>query len=234
MPQTAETLSRVPLFAHLGAEELERLASVTQRRTYRRDAVIANPGDERDRLFVITDGSARLYAVSQFGRAIALATLQSGDVYGLVYGPDMNTRCLLRSASGPTVVYCPTRDAVEALLATHVTVARTAFAQCAELLREAFALIEDMAFECVEVRLAHLLARTAVRDEHRIVLATHQELASLIGASREEVTRSLISLRERQLVEYGPERRRIVVPDPEKLASFADLSRRPDDSVPPV
>lgn len=224
---TPAALHAIPMFQHLGDDELHALARVTQKREYRREDVVADPGDEEERLFAIAQGEAHLYSLSPFGREVVLSTLHPGDVYGLaIFEPSANIKCRLRAATNDTIIYCPPRREVERLMHACPAVAVCALAQVSERLRDAYDLIAELVFEDVEVRLTHLLARRALADPQYTVRTSHQELGTLVGATREEVTKALNHLRDRDLIEYGPERRRIVVPDPEALLSSVVTTRR--------
>src|SRR5918998_5935251 len=79
---TLELLGRVPLFAELSAAELERVASVAIPRSFPKGVRVFHEGDDSDACYVVRTGDLRVTREHSDGRAIALATLSSGDFFG--------------------------------------------------------------------------------------------------------------------------------------------------------
>src|SRR3954451_5997359 len=79
---TAELLSRVPVFAELGADDLGRVAQVSVPRSYDGQQVIFREGDDSDTCYIVRSGHARAIRQHSDGRTITLARFGPGDIFG--------------------------------------------------------------------------------------------------------------------------------------------------------
>jgi len=79
---SAELLSRVPLFSDLSATELERIGSVAIPRAFPKNVRVFHEGDRSDACYIVRSGELRVTREHSDGRAIALATLGPGDIFG--------------------------------------------------------------------------------------------------------------------------------------------------------
>ena len=72
----------MPLFAELSASELERIAGVAVPRSFPRGVRVFHEGDHSDACYIVRSGDLRVTREHSDGRAIALATLGPGDIFG--------------------------------------------------------------------------------------------------------------------------------------------------------
>ena len=89
---TRELLGRVPLFAELSASELEPIAKVAVPRTLPRGARVFHEGDPGDSCYIVRSGICRVTREHSDGRAITLANLEAGDIFGELAMLDGHTR----------------------------------------------------------------------------------------------------------------------------------------------
>ena len=80
--QPIELLSRVPLFSELSVEELERISRVAVPRSFPSGVRVFHEGDHSDACYLVRSGDLRVTREHSDGRAIALATLGPGDIFG--------------------------------------------------------------------------------------------------------------------------------------------------------
>src|SRR5437867_6791071 len=99
---TVELLRRVPLFAELSHEELGRISRVAVPRTFPRGVRVFHEGDRSDACYIVRTGDLRVTREHSDGRAIALATLGPGDLFGELAMLDGEAR----SASVETLADC--------------------------------------------------------------------------------------------------------------------------------
>src|SRR3954454_2136028 len=78
----AELLSRVPVFAELGACDLGRVAQVAVPRSYDAQQVIFREGDDSDTCYIVRSGHARAIRQHSDGRTNPLARFGPGDIFG--------------------------------------------------------------------------------------------------------------------------------------------------------
>lgn len=176
-------------------------------------------------LYLVERGAMRLSSVTPDGRELVVAVLGAGDLFGEAALLEERSPVEARTIGATIVVAFGT--------ATLPIVFRESPRTGAELLRLVAsrlhrteralgdALTSDLATR-IEHRLRELADRHGVRRPdgvHLTIPLTQDELARMVGASREAVNRSLRPLVERDLVRTGA--RCVVVPDPEALASPA-------------
>ena len=82
MQSPVELLRSVPLFADLEQEELERFSRVAVPRTFPASTRVFHEGDHSDACYIVRAGSFRVTREHSDGRAITLATLGAGDIFG--------------------------------------------------------------------------------------------------------------------------------------------------------
>src|SRR3954465_2847048 len=80
--QSIDLLSRVPLFSELSREELERISRVSVARSFPAGVRVFHEGDHSDACYLVRTGDLRVTREHPDGRAIALATLGPGDLFG--------------------------------------------------------------------------------------------------------------------------------------------------------
>ncbi len=89
---SAELLRSVPLFADLEAEELERFSRVAVPRSFPAGTRVFHEGDRSDACYIVREGSFRVTREHSDGRAITLATLGPGEIFGELAMLDGDTR----------------------------------------------------------------------------------------------------------------------------------------------
>jgi len=206
----------------------EVLAAGMAPRRYRHGEVVVGQGQAVTCLRLVVSGAVRLSAVVPNGREVVVGLLGPGDVFGE----------LALLGGGPSPVEARALGAETAIVALPIEtlreVVRRAPASAEELLRlvasrlhhTAGALEEALAHDVptrVSLRLRDLArshGTAAVNGVRLPPRLTQDELARMVGATRESVNRTMSSLTARGLVRF--EGRCYVVPDPEALAAITE------------
>ena len=159
--------------------------------TVREGSVIFGPGKSPENLLLLLEGRVRVQQVSEAGREIVLYRVEAGQSCVLT------TACLLAhegySAEGVAetdvrAVAIP-RTVFDDLIAHSVTFRTFIFTAYSKRITDLFQIIEDIAFQRVDIRLAQKLLDLA-RGTGQIK-ATHQQLAAELGTAREVISRQL-------------------------------------------
>jgi len=220
--QITQALRRVPLFASLAPEQLAHLARVARRRRYDRDEVIFYQGDPGDTFYVILSGQVKVSVSSPEGQEAILVMLDAGESFGELALLDDQPRSATIQANVPTEVIALRKDDFRRLIRQSPEIAIALLQVLTKRLRDTDQLVEDAAFLNVADRLAKKLLALAEAHgremPHGIELTiqlTQQELAAMIGATRESVNKQLGAFRDRGILAI--DRRRITILRPDLL-----------------
>ncbi len=225
-----ELLRSVPLFADLGEGELERFSQVAVPRSFPAGTRVFHEGDSSDACYIVSEGSFRVTREHSDGRAITLATLGPGEIFGELAMLDGDTRSAsAESITDGTLLALPAND-VRGLLARNPEIALKLVAGLVRRLRAANMRLSRQSFQTVPSRVAGILAQLS-RDGQEsggdegdgemseVTIRMNQtDLAQLAGTSRESVSRFLAELERAGVVRSG--RGRVTVLQPNKLRNY--------------
>jgi CRP-like cAMP-binding protein len=221
-PATAAQLAGSPLFGGLPSDTLEQLASLLQRRSYKRGQVIFHQDDPGAAAYVIESGCVKIVVLSSEGDEVVLRVLSKGEVFGELALLTGRPRSASVIAVEDTTAHTLERTAFLAFLRDHPEAAMPIFRVLAELIHRLTEQVEDLALLDVPRRLERKLLELAdtygqpTADGMRIdVRLSQSELASMIGTSRVSVNNSLASLERRGIITRDGQR--IVLRRPDAL-----------------
>jgi CRP/FNR family cyclic AMP-dependent transcriptional regulator len=186
------------LFAPL-KPELRLLALRGVVRNYPKKAVIINEGDMGDSLFVLLKGSVKVFSGGHSGREITFERIYSGDYFGEM-SLDGGSRCASIMTLEPCICAVLSRANVSEHLAQEPEFVMSLVLRVIGRARHATELARKMALLDVYGRLVALLeghdsgAPGHIAVDGRLESLTHQDIAGLVGASREMVSRLLKDL----------------------------------------
>jgi CRP/FNR family transcriptional regulator len=209
-------LARFPLFADLPAALLEELLAASQEIRVPAGTVLFDERQPCAGFPLVLEGDIRVTRAAPSGRGILLYRVAPGE------GCILSGGCLLGnsaySASGVAetdVVLLRIPPALfQKLMVESEPFRRFVFGMYGERLSEVMELVEAVAFQRLDARLAQLLIRRGP-----VLHATHQSLADELGSVREIVSRLLRSFEDRGWVRL--ERERVTVLDLKALAAHA-------------
>ncbi len=187
-----DLLRRIDYFRDLDAASLEEIAAVAEERKLERGDVLFAEGDEPNEMFVVTSGRLAI-ANRSVGRESMLALLEAGEVVGelpLFDGLDRSADArALEPSSVIAIPYAPLRRRYEdqpQLLWKVVEV-------LARRLRKMDMALADTVFLDVTGRTAKRLLDAAGEADEFSLPVTQEELAGMVGASRERVNKAIAS-----------------------------------------
>ena len=221
---TVELLGRVPLFAELSQRELEQVVSVAIPRSFPKGVRVFHEGDDSDACYIVRSGDLRVTREHSDGRAIALATLSSGDFFGELAMLDGGARSAsVETLSDAELLALPAID-MRRVIAAHGEIAAKLIVALTRRLRETNERVARQSFQTVPSRvagvLAQLIAEEAIPEDRDgiTVRMTQADLAQLAGTSRESVSRFLATLERAGVVIVG--RGRVTIVEPRRLRSY--------------
>lgn len=217
-------LGRVPLFAELEEPELERFSRVAVPRSFPKGTRVFHEGDHSDSCYIVRSGNFRVTREHPDGRAITLANLSSGDIFGELAMLDGEVRSAsVEALSEGELLALPGAD-VRRLLERHPEITVKLVAALVRRIREANERIARQSFQTVPSRVAGVLSQlvaeeTPLTDREGITIRMNQvDLAQLAGTSRESVSRFLAELERAGVVRCG--RGRVTILEPPKLRNY--------------
>src|SRR5215467_415001 len=154
-----ELLKSVPLFADLEEAELERFSHVAVPRTFPAGTRVFHEGDSSDACYIVKSGNFRVTREHSDGRAITLATLGPGEIFGELAMLDGDKRSASAEAlSDGELLALPAGD-VRSLLSRHPEIALKLVAGLVRRLRAANVRISRQSFQTVPSRVAGILVQ---------------------------------------------------------------------------
>jgi CRP/FNR family transcriptional regulator, cyclic AMP receptor protein len=219
-------LSMVDVLEPLTKEELEEFSRRVPDTHVERGRVFYTPGDRSDALFMLKKGKVRIYKVTPEGWQFTLAVVESGTMFGEMALTAQRMREAYAEAAEPSdICVLGSRD-LEWLVRKNPDVGLRMIHVLSERLRFCEGRLEDIGLKDVTARLAGVVLRLAesegVMTPEGPRIPTHYahwQLATMIGTSRESVTRAFTRLQMRGAVLLKD--RRIYVKDIEALEDAA-------------
>ena len=221
-------LTRVRIFANLNGKQLQSRPDKLQPRRYQRGEVIFHEDDPADRMHIIVDGRVKISIASEDGRERDIALFQSGDCFGEMALLDGSNRSATATAVDATETMVLFRQGFLDFLGENPELAADVNTMLVQRLRNVNQMLGDMVFLDMPTRVAKqllALAETYSEDakpgDQIVVSLGQDELARLVGASRETVSRALNSYRRLGMLDTS--HRRITITDLarlERMASF--------------
>lgn len=219
-------LAQVPLFAALDAEAAEVLTAALTTRTVDRGHVVFREGDPGDRLFIVLDGKVKISRTAPDGRENLLTVLGPAEMFGELSLFDPGSRTATVTAVTESVLASLDHDDLRPLLLARPAVAVNLLRALAQRLRRTNEAMADLVFSDVPGRVAKALLDLAEKfgdDEEDGTRVRHdltqEELAQLVGASRETVNKALSEFANRGWLRI--EGRSVLLLDRERLARRA-------------
>lgn len=193
---------------------------------YPKGHVIFAAGDVSDRVYLIESGWVKIYRLSTDGRRVTVGSIRSpGEMMALAETLlGVERTCFAGAISNVSMVVM-TKNRFEELLAQHPFLAIKVAKLLGARMREAEAIIQEMVCWQAPGRLALMLMKMGekmgeqTKNGVKINLhLTHEEIASMVGTSRQTVTSLLNTFKQEKSITY--EGRVIRIVNPDKLAKW--------------
>jgi len=224
--RTISLLRKCDVLSEASAEVVQQLLPGSKLVGYRARQVVYLPGDRAQAVFFLAQGRVKISKVTRDGKELTLAYRSSGDFFG--------EPCLLEG--GPREEMAEAMEATTAVEIDRETLDRVLQGDGAAAYRFARALIarrkdlesrvEQLIFKDVGAKLAELLLNLGeehgIEDQRGVVVGlkiTHQEMANLIGSTRETVSLTLSQFKRKGLIQS--EGRKVILADREGLRALA-------------
>jgi CRP/FNR family transcriptional regulator, cyclic AMP receptor protein len=219
-------LKKIPLLADLSSAIMTRLAERVELTEVRRRQVVYLPGDPGHSVYFVNGGRVKISKVTRDGKELTLAYRGPGDIFGELVLIDGGPREEMAEAMDNALLTVIERGEFERLVQSEGMLGFKLARVVAQRRREVENKIENLVFKDVNAKLAELLLRLAgeygVDDARGTLVAlkiTHQEMANLIGSTRETVSLTLSHFKRKGLIQTDG--RKVILADRDGLKALA-------------
>jgi CRP-like cAMP-binding protein len=195
-----DSLRAIPLFGRVSEADLEELATHLIERRFPKNATVVEEGLPGDYMYVIRQGRAKVTKASEDGREKIMNFLEAGSFFGdMALLGDETRSASVKTLEDSVLLALSRRDFID-LLRQSPDLSLAVIEELANRLRETNEQARSLSFQGVEERTRNLFERIARVDEttggQRMTPAlTHQQIADMVGTSRETVTRAIKQLK---------------------------------------
>jgi CRP/FNR family cyclic AMP-dependent transcriptional regulator len=220
-----QVLRKCPVLVDAPAEVLAKLAGSAQTQSYRARQVVYLPGDRAASVHFVALGRVKVSKVTRDGKELTLAYRTAGEFFGETCLLEGGPREEMVEAMETTATIEVDRGLFDQILSDHAQVSYPFARAMIGRWRALQTKVEQLVFKDVGSKLAELLLRLGSEHgvEHRrgLVLGlkiTHQEMANLIGSTRETVSLTLSQFKRKGFIHT--EGRKVILADREGLRSL--------------
>lgn len=197
-------LENIPLFSGLSKQDVAAIAAHAITKTYPAHSIVIREGELSDSLYLILYGRAKVYVSNAEGAEAILNMLGPGDFFGEMALLDNAPRSASVMTLEPTRVSIISKQAFRDCLARQPDIAYNLIRALNQRVRMLTENVKNLALLDVYGRVARTLLSVAIKDGERFIVdpkLTHQDIASMVGASREMVSRVLKDMAAKRYIQ---------------------------------
>lgn len=190
-------LSDVSLFAELPESDIEALSKLATIKTYPKNTIIISEGDYSDSLYGVLSGKVKVYLSDDEGKEIIINMLGTGDYFGELALIDEEPRSASVMTTEESKLAVLSKSAFESVMESHPQIALRVISGLVKRLRNLTENVKSLALMDVYGRVARTLLDLSEDQDGKKVITqklTQRDIASMVGASREMVSRILKDL----------------------------------------
>lgn len=186
------------LFSGLSEQDLGTIKQASVKKVFPKNTIVLSEGDLTDSLYIVSSGKVKVAIIDEQGKEIILAILGPGDYFGEMTALEdgsARSACVVTREKSEVLILA--KQYFREIISANPDIVFGLLKNSIERLREANKKIESLALMDVYGRVAQLFTQLAKGDNGRQVIAdklTHQDIASMIGSSREMVSRVMKEL----------------------------------------
>ncbi len=191
------SLKKIPFLSKLPDEALNALSAKVKSIKFPKQAVIISEGDETSSLYIILSGKVRVFSRDEKSKEVTLLIQESGSYFGELALLGNVPRSANVETLENTVCGVISKDNFKCWLATHPDVAIEMLCDLSEKIRHLTEKVKHMALSNVYERTIQVLQDMAIKEGEILVInnkPTQQELANMVGSSREMINKIIKEL----------------------------------------
>src|SRR5437764_539449 len=218
-------IKKIPLFQDVSHDTIHKLVQCVELKEVRRRQVVYLPGDPGQAVYFVNGGRVKISKVTRDGKELTLAYRGPGEIFGELAMLEGGPREEMAEAMENAMVTEFPREEFEKLVQAHGMLGYRLTKSMLQRRREVENKVEQLLFKDVNAKLAELLLRLGneygVASGRGTLVAlkiTHQEMANLIGSTRETVSLTLSQFKRKGLIQTDG--RKVIISDTEALRAL--------------
>ena len=211
-------LSHISIFEGLPEAELSALQELCITRTYPKNTVIINEGDQANAMFICTSGKVKVYVSDENGKEFVLNSMGPGEYFGELSLLDDETRSASVITTDKSTFSILYKEDFSKVVLNHPDIALVLLRNLASRIRKLTENVKTLALQDVYGRIRKTLLDLSIEKDGETVIEeklTQQDIANRIGSSREMVARILKDLATGGYIEIERKQFRIIKKLPE-------------------
>lgn len=219
-------LKKCDLFHNLNKDAIERIAAIANEKDVPKKKIVMSADGEQDIMYVLKKGMVRVFKLSPDGKMITLDILKEGDIFGAMAAVKGGTSGAYAETLEDSYICAIRQDDLTGVIKEMPDLAVSLIGKINQKLTEAEDRIADLVFRDVPGRIASVLLKLAEQfgkagdgGVEISIKLTHQELADMVGSSRETVTIVLSEFKEDKVVSISE--KHISIIDEKRLRQWA-------------
>ncbi|MDD3223271.1 MAG: Crp/Fnr family transcriptional regulator [Clostridium sp.] len=225
MKDSIDIIKKIPVFSGLSDETLTNIANLQIKKLYRSGDIIFNEGDKGKALFFVKHGKVKIFKTSLDGREITLNILGDNSIFAEVTLFNNTDYPATVEAIEDSEIGIILNHDIENLILNNNHLALEIIKVLSKRLYRSQMSVRDMAFSDTYIRIIKVLIDLSKRHSintkkgTQIDLSiTRQDIANMVGTSRETVSRVISSLKKDNIINTSS--KKIIISDIEKLNSI--------------
>jgi CRP/FNR family cyclic AMP-dependent transcriptional regulator len=215
-----EFMMSIPHFWDLAPGELDSVSRLFFKKTAARGEMIRDSENSEIALYFVASGTVKIYTTSTDGKEQILRLLGPGGSFNNIIISYDQPKPANAQALEPSILYGIRKSNLETLILNYPKVGMHIIKTLTNWTQHLISLIEDLSFKQVVGRLARIIIEYTKETTGERLYLTQQEMASMMGCTREVAGRSLKVLEEQKLIKL--DRHRIMILDVEGLKQIMD------------
>ena len=218
-------LKHIRLLDGITSSEMQEMEKITRMEEVKKRQPLYLPGDPSNNVYLLKRGRVKIASTAPNGKEVTFDILEAGEVFGELDVLQDAPRSTSAEALDDALICVIPRKDFDQYLAMHPSVTFKLTKLIGLRLKKIQRRVEDLVFRDVPARLAHLLSELGktegVADKQGIrlkVKLTHQEMANLIGCSRETVSTTMGQFRDEGLIQIDG--RAIIIVNEKRLSTL--------------
>jgi CRP-like cAMP-binding protein len=211
-------LTAMELFRDLTMDEMKEVERATVMFRSAAGRIIYTPGEVKEVLFLLKEGTVQIYKMSSEGRKLIITKVGPMSFFGEMGCIGQGMYNTFAETVEDSLICAMSRSDVERLLLSNPKIPLRILEIMGRRMMEAEQQLEQVAFKSIIPRLAVFLLREAEGDE--VKGFTHQEIADHLGGYRETITNALNELKKARIIALS--RKLVVIKDRKRLESAAE------------